>query len=182
VSAADEMYCTARELFRASALLHAAHQDHAALICAIHSGINSADAIGIHEGDPYRGMEHRAAADHLRQLDIRLRKPAQALRRLVDRKSTAEYRQARYTRHQVQNAVGDARLLVHIAASWIEYPSDESQSTELVSMGDLMRDIEREAAGAGLDVSQPPWNLTLALLGSPATRGVTMEEALGAGE
>lgn len=182
MSAADEMYYKARELFRASALLHAAHQDHAALICAIHLGINSADAIGIYEGQPYRGTEHRAAADHLRQLDIRLRKPAQELRRLVDRKSTAEYRQTRYTRHEVQNAVGDARLLVHIAASWIECPSDETHSAESVSMGDLMRDVAREAAGASLDVSQPPWNRTLALLGSFATRGIIMEEALGAGE
>lgn len=182
MSAADEMYFKAHELFQASTLLHAAHQDHAALICAIHSGINSADAIGMYEGDPYEGMEHRAAADHLRNLDIRLRKPAQALSRLVDRKSTAEYRQARYTRNQVKDAVGDTRLLVKVAASWIERPFNESQSERSMSISDLVRDIERESDRADLDLSQPPWDVTLATLSSLAAQGVTVENVLRGGE
>jgi len=49
-------------------------------------------------------------------------------------------------------------------------------------MGGLVRDIEREVTAAGMDASQPPWNLTLAALSSLARRGVTVEEVLSNGE
>ncbi len=137
MSAAAEMFAKALDLYRASALLQGATHDHAALICAIHSGINSADAIGLYEDDPYRGTEHRAAADHLRQLDVRFRKPAQSLRRLVDRKSSAEYRRARYTRNQVTDAIGDARLLLETAALWLQVPVADVQRTVTITFGDV---------------------------------------------
>ncbi len=137
MSAATEMFTKALDLYRASALLQGAHHDHAALICAIHSGINSADAIGLYEDDPYRSTEHRAAADHLRQLDARFQKPAQSLRRLVERKSTAEYRRARYTRNQVSDAISDARLLLEAAASWLRIPVADVQSTVTISFDDI---------------------------------------------
>jgi len=67
----------------------------------------------------YVGFEHRAAADHLRRLDVALAKLAQSLRRLVDRKSTVEYREARFTRNQTTDAVRDAAVLVQAAGEWV---------------------------------------------------------------
>jgi hypothetical protein len=43
--------------------------DHAAILLAIHSGTNSADAINEFYGEPFSG-EHRKALDHLRQWDL----------------------------------------------------------------------------------------------------------------
>lgn len=66
MSSTDDMFSKAVDLLNAARLLHRAYHDHAASVCAIHAGINAADAIGHFENDPYRGFEHRAAADHLR--------------------------------------------------------------------------------------------------------------------
>ena len=56
------------DLLTGAATLHANGNDHTALLLAIHSGINSADAINEFYGEPFSG-EHRKAPDHLRRWD-----------------------------------------------------------------------------------------------------------------
>lgn len=178
MSAADDMFGKAVDLLTAAQLLERSHQDHAAFVCAIHAGINAADAIGYFEDDPYPGFDHQGAADHLRRLDVALAKPAQSLRRLVDRKSTVEYRQARFTRNQAADAVRDAALLVQAAGEWIDAEYVEPSWVSTGQIGDLVRDVEREAAARGIDLSRPPWSMTVAILAALENSGATFEDIL----
>lgn len=178
MSASDDMLGKAVDLLNAAQLLRRSHQDHAAFVCAIHAGINAADAIGHFEDDPYLGVEHRAAADHLRQLDVTLARPAQSLRRLVDRKSTVEYREARFTRNQAADAVRDAAVLVQTAAEWIGAEFNVPPWVSTGEMGDLMRDMERDADRDGIDLGDPPWSTTMAILTALADSGSTIGSIL----
>lgn len=100
--------------------LHADGNDHAALLLAIHSGINSADAVNEFYGEAFSG-EHRRAPEHLRRWDPgRLSDAAQWLRSLVDMKATAAYREKRYTAHNTADAIAAADRLVRIAHAQIE--------------------------------------------------------------
>jgi len=56
MTAADDMFGKAVDLLNAAQLLCRLHQDHAAFVCAIHAGINAADAIGHSEDDPNVGL------------------------------------------------------------------------------------------------------------------------------
>ena len=76
------------DLLAGAQALHGDGNDHAAILLAIHSGINSADAINEFYGEPFSG-EHRKAPDHLRQWDPkRLSDAARQLRHLVGMKAT----------------------------------------------------------------------------------------------
>jgi len=93
------------DLLAGAILLHQERNDHAALFLAIHSGTNSADAINEFYGEPFTG-DHRKAPDHLRRWDPeRLSDAARWLRRLVDMKATAEYREKRYTARTTADAI-----------------------------------------------------------------------------
>lgn len=176
---AREMFDKARDLYLAADLLHRSHHDHAALICAIHSGINSADAIGQVEADPFRGTEHKAAADHLRKLDPRLALPAKALRRLASRKSSAEYREARYTRNQIADAIVDARLLLDVAATWLD--TDTGIDSKDGSFNDLIGELELAASRASMNLSAAPWQTIIAILEALSGCGTSVDQIL-AGE
>ncbi len=173
-----QMFRKATELLRATEMLHRSHQDHAAYVCASHAGINAADAIGLYESDPYRGTNHRDAGAHLRQLDVTLAKPAQALNRLADSKSSVEYRELRFTRNQVADAVGDATVLVRAASQWIGADFDEDRPVAIGQLRELVKAIERESQREGLDLGKPPWSTTIAILNSLSNKGTTIDELL----
>ncbi len=173
------MFGKAVDLLNAAQLLGRSHQDHAAFVCAIHAGINAADAIGHFEDDPYLGVEHRAAADHLRRLDVTLARPAQSLRRLVDRKSTVEYREARFTSNQAADAVRDATVLVSAAGEWIGAAFSEPSWTATGEIGDLLCDLEHRAAAEGIDLGDSPWSTTMAILAALADNGSTIDGIVG---
>ena len=112
------------DLLVGAVTLQEAGNDHAALLLAIHSGINSADAISEFFGDPFSG-EHRKAPEHLRRLDLaRLSGAARSPRQLVDTKATVAYRQKRYTAHNTADAIVNAERLVRIAHVQIESSTD----------------------------------------------------------
>ena len=67
---AETMLDKAIDLLAGAQALHGDGNDHAAILLAIHSGINSADAINEFYGEPFSG-EHRKAPDHLRQVGPR---------------------------------------------------------------------------------------------------------------
>ena len=114
----------ATDLLAGASTLHADGNDHAALLLAIHSGINSADAINEFYGEPFSG-EHRKAPDHLRRWDPeRLSDAARWLRHLVDMKATASYREKRYTARNTADAIATADRLVRIAHAQIESSVD----------------------------------------------------------
>lgn len=173
-----QMFQKAVELLRGAQLLHRSHHEHAAYVCSIHAGINAADAIGHHEGDPYRGTDHRAAGQHLRDLDISLAKPAQALRRLADRKSDVEYREMRYTRNQTADAVSDATLLVKTAAAWIGADYETAHTTTISDLPELILRIENDAQRFDIPLNTPPWSTTLAILTTLSDRGATIDQIL----
>lgn len=166
MDSATEMFDKAVELLRGAELLHSgAGNEHAALICAIHAGINAADAIGEHEGDPYRKYDHAGAADHLRSLDtVAYQRPAQSLRRLVQKKSTAEYRTGRFTKNQTADAISDCRVVVQAAADVLGVVSPTDPST--AGLTSLIGDLRREISRRGLDESDQPWNAVLKVLAS----------------
>ncbi len=121
------------DLLAGAILLHRERNDHAALLLAIHSGIDSADAINEFYGEPFTG-DHRKAPDHLRRWDPeRLSDAARWLRRLVDMKATAAYREKRYTARTTADAIAAADRLVRIAHAQIE------SSIELERRFDLKR-------------------------------------------
>lgn len=112
------------DLLVGAVMLQEAGNNHAALLLAIHSGINSADAISEFHGDPFSG-EHRKAPEHLRSLDpARLSDAARWLRQLVDMKATVAYRQKRYTTHNTADAIISAERLVRTAHAQIESSTD----------------------------------------------------------
>jgi len=112
------------DLLAGANALHEDGNDHAALLLAIHSGINSADAINEFYGEPFVG-EHRKAPDHLRQWDPeRLSDASRWLRQLVDMKATAAYRQKRYTAHNTADAIATAGRLARVAHAQIESTID----------------------------------------------------------
>lgn len=177
MGSAEDFLAKACDLLEGAMLLHRAHHDHAAFVCAIHAGINAADAIGHHDGYPFAGTEHRKAADHLRQLDASLSKPAQSLRRLADRKSTVEYREARFTRSQTADAVGDATVLVMAAPDriGIEYlaPTDVHESFDA-----LVGAIEKEGTQHQIDLGAYPWDVTLSMIALLSRSGGSVEDLL----
>jgi hypothetical protein len=63
---AETMLDKAIDLLAAAQALHGDGNDHAAILLAIHSGINSVDAINECYSEPVSG-EHRKAPDRLRQ-------------------------------------------------------------------------------------------------------------------
>ena len=112
------------DLLTGATTLHADGNDHAALLLAIHSGINSADAINAYHGEPFAG-DHRKAPDHLRRWDpVRLSDAARWLRMLVDIKATVAYREKRYTASNTADAIATADRLVWIAHAHIESSTD----------------------------------------------------------
>ena len=112
------------DLLTGAITLHADGNDHAALLLAIHSGINSADAINEFNGEPFSG-DHRKAPDHLRRWDPeRLSDAARWLRELVDIKATVAYREKRYTARNTTDAIAAADRLVWIAHAHIESSID----------------------------------------------------------
>jgi hypothetical protein len=120
----EAMLDKAIDLLAGAIVLHAAGNDHAALLLAIHSGINSADAINEFHGEPFSG-DHRRAPEHLRKLDPeRLSDAARWLRQLVDMKATAAYRQKRYTTRNTADAVANAERLLRISHARIESSID----------------------------------------------------------
>jgi len=120
----ESMLDKAIDLLIGAVTLQDVGNDHAALLLAIHSGINSADAISEFHGDPFSG-EHRMAPEHLRRLDpARLSDAARWLRQLIDMKATVAYRQKRYTAHNTADAIVNADRLVRIAHAHIESSID----------------------------------------------------------
>ena len=112
------------DLLAGASALQEDGNDHAALLLAIHSGINSADAINEFYGEPFSGA-HRKAPDHLRRWDPeRLSDAARWLRQLVDMKATAAYREKRYSVHNTADAIAAAGRLVRIAHAQIESTID----------------------------------------------------------
>jgi hypothetical protein len=65
---AETMLNKAIDLLAGASALQGAGNDHAAILLAIHTGINGADAINAFYGEPFSG-EHRKALDHLSQWD-----------------------------------------------------------------------------------------------------------------
>lgn len=121
---AETMLDKAIDLLAGAQALHADGNDHAAILLAIHSGINGADAINEFYGEPFSG-EHRKAPDHLRRWDPeRLSDAARWLRQLVDMKATVAYRQKRYTAHNTVDAISAASRLARIAHTQIESTID----------------------------------------------------------
>lgn len=112
------------DLLAGAIALHEDGNHHAALLLAIHSGINSADAINEFYGEPFSG-EHRKASDHLRRWDPeRLSDAARWLRTLVDMKSTVAYREKRYAANTTADAIAAAGRLVRVAHAQIESSID----------------------------------------------------------
>ena len=121
---AETMLDKAIDLLAGAQALHEDGNDHAAILLAIHSGINSADAINEFYGEPFSG-EHRKAPDHLRLWDPeRLTDAARWLRQLVDMKATVSYREKRYTAHNTVDAIAAASRLAQIAHIQIESTID----------------------------------------------------------
>ena len=121
---AETMLDKAIDLLAGAQALHGDGNDHAAILLAIHSGINSADAINEFYGEPFSG-EHRKAPDRLRQWDPeRLSDAARRLRHLIDMKATVAYRQKRYTAHNTVDAIATASYVVRIAHIQIESTID----------------------------------------------------------
>ena len=121
------MFAKAIDLLAGAIALNGSGNHHAALLLAIHSGINSADAICEFYEDPFSG-EHRKAPEHLRRLDPeRLSDPARWLRQLVDLKATVAYRRERYTAHKTADAIANAERLARIAHATIESSIDIGQ-------------------------------------------------------
>ena len=109
---------------RRAITLHADGNHHAALLLAIHSGINSADAINEFYGEAFSG-EHRRAPDHLRRWDpARLSDAARWLRELVDMKATVAYREKRHTANSTADAIAMGDRLVRVAHAQIESSID----------------------------------------------------------
>ncbi|MDK1039747.1 MAG: hypothetical protein QGD91_12725 [Actinomycetota bacterium] len=124
IRSAETMLDKAIDLLAGAITLHEDGNDHAALLLAIHSGINSADAINEFYGERFSG-EHRKAPDHLRRWDPeRLSNAARWLRKLVDMKATVAYREKRFTARNTADAIATADRLHLIAHAQIESPID----------------------------------------------------------